>query len=211
MAPSMQNIVLNIALPPVINSQPKCLELTNSKLSYLLVIPVIVPYVHSSWNCWTGELVTKLQCLQCNVCSCTKSLTCQQSSSSWHESFSSDRSSLLLAASQCNDAWAVFATAVNMLIIFCQHCANQGWPSGIISCWPSGRLHIRRFTAAYACQQPLPMMGPPPRGLNRLLIRRLIGENIQSSPARPAGATPSYGGMVGPWSTNPSLGWLALG
>ena len=41
---------------------------------------------------------------------------------------------------------------------------------------------------------------PPPRGLNRLLIRRLIGENIQSSPARPAGATPSYGG-----------GWLALG
>ena len=102
------------------------------------------------------------------------------------------------------------------------------WPSGrlykltklkIIS-WPSGRLHIRRCSAAYACQEPLPMMGPPPRGLNRLLIRRLIGENIQSSPARPAGATPSYGwplvnqpfiGMVGPWLAIYSLyggyGW----
>ena len=70
---------------------------------------------------------------------------------------------------------------------------------------------------------------PPLRGLNRLLIRRLIGENIQSSPARPAGATPSYGwplvnqpfiGMVGPWLTiysfiwgvwlAPSLVWLDL-
>ena len=39
-------------------------------------------------------------------------------------------------------------------------------------------------------------------GLHRLLIHRLIGENIQSSLARTAGVTPSYGGMVGPWSVD---------